>query len=134
MFKVFNGRSLCGWWARVNKDSRDNKIIGTVEIEETRTDNDGNTTIEKIPVRRKKTSSNYNSDLETSYIERSKRPEWDYVGMRGIVPCRDDGTCTPRGFCKCGNNGIATKAETRGFDTYYVIERIDEETISVEVR
>ena len=129
---IGNGDEEYYW--RYERDKFNRIIYEDVEIEETRTDNDGNTTIEKIPVRRKKTSSNYNSDLETSYIERSKRPEWDYVGMRGIVPCRDDGTCTPRGFCKCGNNGIATKAETRGFDTYYVIERIDEETISVEVR
>ena len=88
--------------------------------------------METIKVNQRKQSSNY--DEFKRYIERKDRPEWDYVGMRGIVPCRDDGTCVARGFCKCGSNGIATKAETRGFDTYYVIERIDEETISVEVR
>ena len=54
--------------------------------------------------------------------------------MRGIVPCRDDGTCEVGGFCKCGQDGIATKADARGFDTYYVLKRIDKETISVEVR
>ena len=88
--------------------------------------------METIKVNQRKQSSDYDASKE--YIERAKRPEWDYVGMRGIVPCRDDGTCVVRGFCKCGQNGIATKAETRGFDTYYVIERIDEGTISVEVR
>ena len=82
----------------------------------------------------KKLSSKYNPDLQSTYVPRSKRPEWDYVGMRGIVPVRDDGTCEAGGFCKCGIDGIATKVDTRGFDTYYVIERINEHVISVEVK
>ena len=88
------------------------------------------TVIKKVP----RISSNYDPSLQSQYIERSSRPEWDYVGMRGIVPVRDDGTCIPRQFCKCGTDGIATKAETRGFDTFYVIERIDEHVISVEIK
>ena len=127
------------YW-KFERDKFNRIILETVEIDIPKFDNDGNQLLdednnlitEKSVVTRRKVSSDYDSNME--YIERSKRPEWDYVGMRGIVPCRDDGTCEEGGFCKCGNNGIATKAETRGFDTYYVIERIDEETISVEVR
>ena len=127
------------YW-KFERDKFNRIILETVEIDIPKFDNDGNQLLdednnlitEKSVVTRRKVSSDYNSNME--YMERSKRPEWDYVGMRGIVPCRDDGTCEEGGFCKCGNNGIATKAETRGFDTYYVIERIDEETISVEVR
>lgn len=81
-----------------------------------------------------KVSEDYDESLQDSYIERAKRPEWDYVGMRGIIPVRDDGTCEAGGFCKCGVDGIATKAETRGFDTYYVIERISDSVISIEVK
>ncbi len=43
----------------------------------------------------------------------------------------DDGTCEVNGFCKVGNNGIATKAETYGFGTYKVMNRIDENTIKI---
>ena len=119
------------YW-RYERDRFNRVIYEDAEVEQT--DADGNPTTEKISIRRKKQSPTYNATLQTSYIPRAKRPEWDYVGMRGIVPCRDDGTCEVGGFCKCGQNGIATKAETRGFDTYYVLKRIDEETISVEVR
>ena len=119
------------YW-RYERDRFNRVIYEDAEVEQT--DADGNPTTEKISIRRKKQSPTYNVTLQTSYIPRAKRPEWDYVGMRGIVPCRDDGTCEVGGFCKCGQNGIATKAETRGFDTYYVLKRIDEETISVEVR
>lgn len=104
------------------------------EIIEEKSD-DGNTvytkTGKKITV--PKISSDYNPELQSSYIERSKRPEWSYVGMRGIIPVRDDGTCEAGGFCKCGSNGIATRSE-RGLDTYYVIERINDHVVSVEVK
>ena len=121
------------YW-RYERDRFNRFVIENVEEEQSDIDSDGNDIIRKINVTRRKQSSTYDATLQTSYIPRVRRPEWDYVGMRGIVPCRDDGTCEEGGFCKCGSNGIATKAETRGFDTYYVIERIDEETISVEVR
>ena len=110
-----------------------NRIITeekTITIQEEQPD--GSIIDKETIVRNKKINDNY--DENKSYIHRYDRPEWDYVGMRGIVPCRDDGTCVARGFCKCGHDGIATRADTRGFDTYYVIERIDDETISVEVK
>lgn len=134
------GNSDEDYYWKFDKDRFNRIILENIDIEEPQLDSGGNQIIDNggnpvfktTTVTRRKISSNYDASKE--YIERSKRPEWDYVGMRGIVPCRDDGTCVARGFCKCGSNGIATKAETRGFDTYYVIERIDEETISVEVR
>lgn len=99
-------------------------------------DDEGNVIYEDsgTTIRRFKFREDYDPSLQDSYIERKDRPEWDYVGMRGIVPCRDDGTCEVGGFCKCGTGGIATKADTRGFDTYYVIERINDHVISVEVK
>lgn len=85
-------------------------------------------------VKRFKFKEGYDPSLQDSYIERAKRPEWDYVGMRGIVPVRDDGTCVARGFCKCGSDGIATYTSQQRFDTYYVIERISDNVVSVEVK
>lgn len=82
---------------------------------------------------RMKLADDYDPSLQESYIPRAERKEWDYVGMRGIIPVRDDGTCLQDHFCKCGQGGIATLAEERGFDTFYVIERISEDVVSVEI-
>ncbi|MEY8236050.1 peptidase G2 autoproteolytic cleavage domain-containing protein [Lachnospiraceae bacterium 66-29] len=64
-------------------------------------------------------------------INFKKRREWDYVGMLGVLPVRNDGTCQPGQFCKCGKDGIATLTKVRGFDTYMVLERISENIVSV---
>lgn len=80
---------------------------------------------------RMKLSESYDPSLQDSYIPRAERQEWDYVGMRGIIPVRDDGTCLRDHFCKCGQEGIATLAEKRDFDTFYVLERISENVVSV---
>lgn len=73
-------------------------------------------------------------DPSKPYKERNDRSEWDYVGMCGVIPVRDDGTCVPGQFCKCGSDGLATLAEERGFDTFLVLERIAEDVVSVELR
>lgn len=105
-----------------------------VTISKTIINDDGEEVTQNIIVKQPKISENYDPSLRTSYVERKNRPEWDYVGMRGVVPVRDDGTCVAGGFCKCGGNGIATYASEQGFNTYYVIERISENVVSVEVK
>lgn len=87
-----------------------------------------------IPNARMRLADDYAPSLQEGYIERKDRKEWDYVGMVGVIPVRDDGTCLPDRFCKCGQDGIATLAAERGFDTFYVIERISENVVSVELR
>ena len=69
-------------------------------------------------------------DPNKEYIHRADRPEWDTIGMLGVLTVYDDGTCQVNGFCKCNNDGIATACE-RGFDTYRVIERVNENLIKV---
>ena len=133
---VGNGDENYYW--KYERDEFNRIIYEDVEELIETTDNDGNVVFIKsgniIKNARPKISENYDSSLQDSYIERSKRPEWDYVGMRGIVSVRDDGTCITGGFCKCGTDGIATKSDTQGFNTYYVIERINDHVISVEVK
>ncbi len=80
---------------------------------------------------RMKFSESYDPSLQENYAERKYRKEWDYVGMLGVLPVRDDGTCLPNQFCKCGTDGIATLAENREIDTFFVIERITDNVISV---
>ena len=84
-----------------------------------------------IPNARMKLNPNYDSSKQNDYIPRSERKEWDYVGMLGVLPVRDDGTCIPGSFCKCKENGIATAATGEEKYSYFVIERIDEETVSI---
>ena len=83
---------------------------------------------------RMKLAEGYDPSLQDTYIERKDRKEWDYVGMLGVLPVRDDGTCVPGQFCKCGQGGIATPAARRGFDTYLVIERISDTIVSVIIK
>lgn len=89
---------------------------------------DGNIAIGKTM----KLSDKY--DSTQTYIARKDRPEWDYVGMIGVIPVRDDGTCITNGYCKCGVNGIATIATEKDTFTYFVKERISDNVIAVIVR
>ena len=70
-------------------------------------------------------------DPERKYVERKDRPEWDYVGMLGVIAVRDDGTCIPGKFCKC-NNGIATLSQRRtARGSWKVIERVADNVVKV---
>ena len=66
---------------------------------------DGTTYTEKHP----KINPAYNP--EEDYIARSKRKEWDVVGMLGKLYVRDDGTCGVGGYAKVGADGIATLSQ-----------------------
>ena len=122
------------YW-KYERDEFNRIVYELVDETKEETDENGNKIIVKTSnkINAPKISSNYDPSLANSYVERKYRPEWSYVGMRGIVPVRDDGTCEAGGFCKCGTDGIATKSE-RGLDTYYVIERINDHVVSVEVK
>ena len=84
-----------------------------------------------IPNARMKLAKDYDPSLQESYVERKDRKEWDYVGMLGVLPVRDDGSCIPGQFCKSKNGGIATLADEKNFNTYMVIERITENIVAV---
>lgn len=73
-------------------------------------------------------------DPEQKYIHRSERPEWDYIGMMGVLSVYDDGTCAVGGYCKCGNNGMATISTERGYERYKVLERVNDNIIKVVVK
>lgn len=83
---------------------------------------------------RMKLAEGYDPSLQDTYVERKDRKEWACVGMLGVLPVRDDGTCLPDHFCKCNDDGIATLATEMGFYTYRVLERISENIVSVILR
>lgn len=64
------------------------------------------------------------------YIHRQDRPEWDAVGMVGVVPVRDDGTCQVNGYCECSYGGIATASETG----YRVVKRINKNLVKIVLK
>lgn len=78
---------------------------------------------------RQKLNPNY--DSTQTYIPRSKRPEWNYVGMMGKLVVVDDGTCEIDGYCKSGNKGVATKSDTE--TKFRVMKRLDDTHIQVLV-
>ncbi len=82
----------------------------------------------------KKTGTKYKEnpdyDPTISYIHREDRPEWDCVGMLGVLSVRDDGTCKVNGYCKVAEGGIATTSETG----YRVIKRVSDNVVKVIFR
>lgn len=82
---------------------------------------------------RHKQSPDYNPDQ--SYTERKDRPEWDYVGMLGVLAVYDDGTCEVNSYCQCGENGIATKSSMAiAGQSFRVIKRIAPNIVKVVFR
>ena len=133
------------YW-RYERDEFNRFVYEDVEEEVEKLDDDGNPILDEndnpvmvktgniIKNGRLKVSEDYDPSKQNSYVERMARPEWSYVGMIGVLPVRDDGTCEAGRFCKCGQDGIATLADERGFDTFFVVERISDNIVSVELR
>lgn len=104
--------------------------FGSYIYEETESETDS---AEKTFVTARKQNPDY--DPAFRYIPRRERPEWSAVGMIGVLPLRDDGSCVPGSFAKCGAGGIATAAdEWECHKTFFVIERVSENVIKVEMR
>lgn len=74
-----------------------------------------------------KYKENPDYDPDMPYVQREDRPEWDAVGMMGVLSVRDDGTCEVNGFCKVTNGGIATASD----NGYRVIKRVNDNIVKV---
>ena len=118
------------WHGRWVRDELGSVVYKDIEVNDYA--DDGITVTGTHTITRKMQSEDYDSSL--AYIERKDRPEWSCVGMIGILYVRDDGTCIPGDFCKCGNGGIATYTSERGFDTFFVLERTGDNIIKVQLR
>ena len=94
----------------------------------------------EIPIRDKETQEikmikqtgikhkeNPDYDPTIQYTPREERPEWDAVGMIGVLAVRDDGTCKVNGYCQVAEGGIATSSE----NGYRVIKRINDHVIKI---
>ena len=107
------------------------------EIEEVEiVDEEGNATIEYKTTMVTKSMGffphrrlNPNYDDSQTYIPRSKRPEWDCIGLMGKLHVRDDGTCVPGGYATAGANGIATYSSEK--TNMKVMKRLSDNIILV---
>lgn len=75
-----------------------------------------------------KVNPDYDDSIQ--YIPRSDRPEWDAIGMLGLLSVRDDGTCKVNGYCKVADGGIATASDIG----YRVVERVSDNIVRVIFR
>ena len=114
------------WMGRYILDEFGDFITEEFEYKENIVDKEtGETkTVTKIGTKYKE---NPDYDPTRPYIQREDRPEWDAVGMIGMLSVRDDGTCDVNGFCKVAEGGIATASESG----YRVIKRINENIVKV---
>lgn len=101
------------------------------EEEQTYTDESGEEKTRTITITKYKENPEY--DPAKEYMQRKDRKEWSAIGWIGVLSVRDDGTCTPGGYCKVADGGIATAAE-RGIDTYRVLERVTDNIVKVAVK
>ena len=117
------------WKGRYILDDFGAFINEEFEYEEEVFDNEtnGKKTVTKIGTRYKE---NPDYDPSQSYIQREDRPEWDAVGLVGVLAVRDDGTCQVNGFCKVADGGIATTSDSG----YRVIKRVNENIVKVVFR
>lgn len=76
---------------------------------------------------RRKLNPNY--DPEQVYIRRSERSEWSTIGLIGKLHVTDDGTCVVGGYATVGNNGVATKSESK--TNMRIMKRISDTVILV---
>ena len=120
------------WRGRYILDDFGRYIEETYEYKEVWQDKDGTKHVETREGIRYKENPDY--DPDELYIPREERPEWSAIGMVGVLSVYDDGTCQVNGYCRCGDGGIATLAETRTFDTYRVIQRISDNIIKVVIK
>lgn len=77
-----------------------------------------------------KYKENPDYDQSVPYIPREARPEWDTVGMMGVLSVRDDGSCKVNGYCTVDNGGTATAA----VDGYRVIKRVNDHIVKIIFR
>lgn len=115
------------WCDMYLKDEWGRVIYEEVELPE-ELDEEGNIIIEARKEMQPKLNPVYNNSKK--YVGRSQREEWSTVGMLGQLLVRDDGTCKENGYCKCGDGGIATAAETG----YRVLTRVSDNIIKILFR
>ncbi len=114
------------WNGMYIKDIFGSAIFEDVEIPEQK-DEDGNILEEYHMENRLKLNPDYNSSEK--YVPRSKRKEWNAVGMVGKLVVLDDGTCLENEYCKPDDNGKASYSEIK--TRCRVMKRLDKNHVRI---
>ena len=73
-------------------------------------------------------------DNTKPYISRADRPEWDAVGMLGVLPVIHDGTAKVNGYVTVNKDGIATACEKTHENAYRVIHVNADDVVEIIFR
>ena len=73
-------------------------------------------------------------DNTKTYINRADRPEWDAVGMLGVLPVIHDGTAKVNGYVTVNKDGIATACEKTHENAYRVIHANADDVVEIIFR
>ena len=73
-------------------------------------------------------------DNTKPYISRADRPEWDAVGMLGVLPVIHDGTAKVNGYVTVNKDGIATACEKTHENAYRVIHANADDVVEIIFR
>lgn len=123
------GNSDESWLGRYITDDFGAFIYEDVEVEEVYIDDEtGEQATRLITTQFYKQNPDY--DPKREYIPRIERPEWDYVGMMGVLYVWDDGSCIPGGYCTVADGGIATASERKA-GAYRVIQRVNDNVVKI---
>lgn len=127
------GNSDEGWTGRYITDQFGSYIEEAYEYDEVSVDENGKeTTTRKTGITWKE---NPDYDPEMTYIQRADRAEWDAVGMMGVLPVRDDGSCEVNGYCTVAEGGIATVcSRSASADVYRVIGRSGDNVVRIVIK
>lgn len=120
------GNSDIDWQGRYMRDDFGSFVLEEIECSIDQIDTNIKE-IKTVTQKEMKYKQNPEYDPSRSYITRKDRPEWDAVGMLGVLSVRDDGTCKVNGFCKVAEGGIATIAG----NGYRVIARVNDHVIKI---
>lgn len=142
------GNSDEEWLGRYIMDDFGSYIYETIEVEQTENvvvvDKDGNEILDengmptfeekviKREVQRYKENPNY--DPDRPYTDRLHRPEWDAVGMMGVLAVRQDGTAVVNGYVCPNNDGIATACEKSHENSFRVAAIVNEKVAKIIIK
>ncbi len=114
------GNSDEEWQGRYLKDD-----FGRIQYQDVKRIDDGG---KPYMVREPVENPEYNP--EKPYIPRAERPEWDVVGMMGVLTVRDNGLCQLNEYAAVGENGIAIPAD----NGWHIIRRRSENVVDIIFR